>query len=197
MSLRVGRGKDRRIRRTETLLRGALAALIREKPYEEIVVKEILGRANVGRSAFYTHFAGKDDLLRSCVHDLVQSEVPQEAGQAGRSQPDDVLWFSLPILTYIEHHRSGRGVERGAGNWWAVHERLQAPIAELIASEAGTELRGRATRRAPPDLLIRWIASTFVLVLNWWVESDSPFPAREVDGFFRALVEPSLADAVG
>jgi hypothetical protein len=49
MVSRVRQRKDRRIQRTEELLRGALTALIREKPYEEIVVKEILGRANVGR----------------------------------------------------------------------------------------------------------------------------------------------------
>lgn len=40
------------------------------------------------------------------------------------------------------------------------------------------------------------IASTFVLVLNWWVESDNPLSAREVDGLFRELVEPSLARAL-
>ena len=109
MSLRVRRRKDRRIERTDALLREALNVLIREKPYEEIVVKEILGRANVGRSAFYAHFAGKDDLLRSCVHHLVLSAPPQETGQIARSRRDDILSFSLPILTYIERHRTGSG----------------------------------------------------------------------------------------
>jgi AcrR family transcriptional regulator len=195
MSSRVRQGKDRRIQRTETLLRGALGALLLEKPYEEIVVKEILGRANVGRSAFYTHFADKDDLLRSCVLDLVRSEVAQDTGQAAGSRPDDILWFSLPLLTHIERHLGSRG--RGdVRQWRAVHERLQAPIAELIAMEAGTALRGSAARRAPPVLLISWIASTFVLVLNWWVEGGTPVSAREANGLFRALVEPSLADAV-
>jgi hypothetical protein len=31
--------KDRQIQKTEALLRGALGALIREKPYDDIVVK--------------------------------------------------------------------------------------------------------------------------------------------------------------
>src|SRR5688572_14576870 len=70
------RKKDRRIQKTETLLRGALGALIREKPYEEIVVKEILNRANVGRSTFYTHFADKDGLLLSCIHDMLRPAQP-------------------------------------------------------------------------------------------------------------------------
>ena len=45
---------DRRVARTQKLLRDALHSLIHERDYDSIVVKEILDRANVGRSAFYT-----------------------------------------------------------------------------------------------------------------------------------------------
>jgi AcrR family transcriptional regulator len=65
------RTKDRRIQKTRTLLHEALESLIREKPYDAIVVKEILDRANVGRSTFYTHFRDKDDLLVSGIHDML------------------------------------------------------------------------------------------------------------------------------
>ena len=59
------RGTDRRIERTKRLLHGALGSLIHQKSYDDIVVKEILARANVGRSTFYTHFRDKDELLES------------------------------------------------------------------------------------------------------------------------------------
>lgn len=75
------RPQDRRIQKTRALLRGALAELIGEKPYEEIVVKEILSRANVGRSTFYTHFGDTDELLLSCIHDVVRSA--RRAGRGG------------------------------------------------------------------------------------------------------------------
>src|SRR5262245_9287572 len=42
--------RDRRVRKTKTSLRNALIGLAREKPYASIAVKEILDRANVGRS---------------------------------------------------------------------------------------------------------------------------------------------------
>src|SRR5687768_12283016 len=48
--------KDRRVQKTERLLREALGSLIHEKNYDSIVVREILERANVGRSALYAHF---------------------------------------------------------------------------------------------------------------------------------------------
>ncbi len=192
------RKKDRRIQKTEALLRGALGALIRERPYEEIVVKEILNRANVGRSTFYTHFADKDELLLSCIHDMLRSAQPGGWGGATAKPEEDIVWFSLPILEHIEsHRRTGQATVEPQGRR-AVHEHLQHAITELIEDEVRTALRrGSPTARHPsPDLLIGWIASTFVLVLNWWVESDSPLPAREADGLFRALIEPSLAEAL-
>jgi len=91
------RGKkvtDRRIQKTQNLLRGALTSLIGEKPYDSIVVKEILDRANVGRSTFYTHFRDKDDLLVSGIHDMfrpVQSPARPSSGE----RYDRILWFSF------------------------------------------------------------------------------------------------------
>ena len=63
---------DRRVRRTRELLHGALSSLIHEKPYEGIVVKEILARANVGRSTFYAHFRDKQGLLETGVRDVLE-----------------------------------------------------------------------------------------------------------------------------
>ena len=44
----------------------------------------------------------------------------------------------------------------------------------------------------PTDLIARHIASTFVLVLNWWVENNSELTATDVDACFRELILPTL-----
>jgi hypothetical protein len=55
-------------------------------------------------------------------------------------------------------------------------------------------LRGQGCpREVPTGLLVEYIASTFILVLNWWVEGGDPVSAGEVNEFFRALVRPTLA----
>jgi AcrR family transcriptional regulator len=189
-----GRTKDRRIQKTEALLREALAGLIREKPYDDIVVKEILARANVGRSTFYTHFRDKDELLLSSIHDMLNSARP--AGERGApAKPwESIVWFSLPILEHIEGHRRTGGSTMGPEGRGVLHEHLQHAITELIEEEVRTALRRRRMEsHASPELLVHWIASTFTLVLNWWVESNSPLPARDADRLFRGLIEPSLA----
>jgi len=192
------RTNDRRIQKTEALLREALAALIHEKPYDDIVVKEILDRANVGRSTFYTHFRDKDDLLLSGIEDMLRSARPAGGGQVPAKPCDGIVWFSLPILEHIEKHRRTGQAPIGPRGRRAMHEHLQHAITELIKDEVRTALRRsrHIAGHASPELLVRWIASTFVLVLNWWVESDSPLPAREADSLFRGLIEPSLAQAL-
>jgi hypothetical protein len=41
-------------------------------------------------------------------------------------------------------------------------------------------------------LVARHVASTFVLVLNWWVEIDSALTPADVEARFRDLVVPPL-----
>jgi AcrR family transcriptional regulator len=187
--------RDRRIQKTEALLRGALAGLVHEKPYEEIVVKEILARANVGRSTFYTHFRDKDDLLLDCIREILRSARPSGTGRARLHPIDRLVWFSRPILEHIESQRRAGHALMGPEGRRAMHERIRQALAQLIEDEVGTALRqaGGAPRHASPDLLARWIASSFVLVLNWWVESGTPLPAHEADSLFRGLVVPALA----
>ena len=62
--------RDRRVERTQQLLRGALVSLIREKGFEALTVQDIIDRANVGRATFYSHFDNKEDLLVSGFEDL-------------------------------------------------------------------------------------------------------------------------------
>src|SRR4026207_2570832 len=54
--------EDARVRRTRDALGDALVALMQEKPFETITVQDVLDRAHVGRSTFYSPDRGKDDL---------------------------------------------------------------------------------------------------------------------------------------
>ena len=187
------RVKDRRIQKTQALLHEALGSLIREKPYDEIVVKEILDRANVGRSTFYMHFQDKDDLLASGLYEILQGLHPAELPTPGKKH-ERVIRFSLPVFEHIHRHRQAGAPGMGARGRAILHERLQHVLAELIADDVDKVLRGRrkSAGQLPSELLVQYLASTFVLVLNWWVESNSPLSATAVNGLFRALTMPTL-----
>ncbi len=47
--------QDRRSQRTRRLVSSAMTELLREKRYGAITVQDLLDRAGIGRSTFYTH----------------------------------------------------------------------------------------------------------------------------------------------
>jgi AcrR family transcriptional regulator len=193
MRLPRKRVTDRRVQKTQNLLREALISLIHEKNYDAIVVKEILDRANVGRSTFYTHFGDKDELLVSGIHDMFRSvqstKLPSPAKRYER-----IIWFSLPIFEYHDQHRRTGEAKIGTRGRAILHEHLQKVLADLIADDVRKYLQGRRKTavQIPSDLLVQHLASTFIQVLNWWMESRSPLPAKEVNELFRALILPTL-----
>src|SRR5918996_3826094 len=84
MSVRhVAEAMDRRAARTRRALHGALMSLILRKGYEAITVQDIIDEADVGRSTFYAHYTGKEDLLRSGFQTL-RAELT-EAQRAARA----------------------------------------------------------------------------------------------------------------
>jgi len=189
------RSKDRRVQKTQALLHGALASLIHEKSYDDIAVKEILARANVGRSTFYTHFRDKDELLERGIRDVLRAdEMAPPTRSTGLA--DRILRFSQPIIEHIERYRGVGDSPVGAQGQAVVHEHLQRVLVDLIADDL--RWAGRCSQeggsKVPCDLLAQHVASTFLLVLEWWLESGNPLPSREVNDLFRALMLPTLSE---
>ena len=180
---------DRRVQRTKRSLHDALIGLAREKPYPSIAVKEILDRANVGRSTFYTHFRDKDDLLESGIHDVLQSthDRPRSGNPVER-----IVSFSLPLLTHIDEHRRKTGARMERDGRVVMHAHLHNVLRNLVAEQLSGVSRRESGRQLPTDLLANHVAAAFILVLNWWVDNDVPLTPEEVDQCFRALVMPIL-----
>jgi len=139
--LQEKRVKDRRIQKTKNLLHEALGSLIREKPYDTIVVQEILDRANVGRSTFYMHFRDKDELLVSGIRDMLRSS--RSATEPARARRGDPLWFSAPFFAHIEQHRRTSTARMGAGGRSVVRLGTTARTAAWAASTPAPERSGR------------------------------------------------------
>src|SRR5262249_15482692 len=55
---------DRRTQRTDQKLTTAMVELITEKRFDDVTVQNLIDRAQVGRSTFYSHYRDKQDLFR-------------------------------------------------------------------------------------------------------------------------------------
>lgn len=73
---------DRRVGKTKRALTDALVQLVLEKGYEHVAVQDILDRANVGRSTFYSHFENKEQLLLAGPQNMqLQFMEARDAGE--------------------------------------------------------------------------------------------------------------------
>lgn len=189
---------DRRIQRTRALLHEALGSLIREKAYDRITVAEILDRAKVSRSTFYIHFRCKDDLLTSSMHAFLLNALSAE-GKANPDATERMVAFSLPLLTHIHQHRRSAGAKLGERGRAILHGHLRRVLSEWIVQTVKKDGSPAlsSSRRSPlvSALLAQHIASTFVLVLHWWLDHASGTPSTGADKLFRALVMPVLQSA--
>lgn len=100
----------------------------------------------------------------------------------------------IPIARASADQDSGGRARMGARGRAIVHEHLERVLTELIADALRPALEGRppTTTRTPSDLFARYVASTFVLVLNWWLESKSLLLPGEVNELFLRMIEPTL-----
>ena len=192
--MRTVAADDRRVAKTRRSLHDALARLVREKTYDTISVKEILDRANVGRSTFYTHFDDKDELLASVLGEML-SAAPPARTTGDRAVPQErLIAFSRPLFEHIHAHGGSGGTPLGTRGRAVLHEQLQKALAQLIFERASTELAKsrRHKSHVTAELLSQYIASTFVLVLNGCMASRNSWTPKEADAAFRELVLPTL-----
>src|SRR3954453_2919872 len=95
---------DQRVTRTRKNLRTALVTLILERGWDATSVMDVCGRAAVGRSTFYLHFADKEDLLVSGFDDLLEElQVHRRSAAAGS--------FAF-VEALIEHARDNTRLHR-------------------------------------------------------------------------------------
>lgn len=185
---------DRRVRKTTAALREALHSLVIEKPYDEISVKELLDRADVGRSTFYTHFQDKDELLASAIGDIIHSARSAAVPRSGKWY-ERVLWFSLPIFEYHERMRASASSPFPRYAQAALHEHLRKALVDLISETIETAVHrcGSTQSATPPVLVVQFVATTFVLVFDWWLQQEPQPSAADAHRVFRSLALPSLA----
>jgi AcrR family transcriptional regulator len=195
--LKVPKGRDRRIERTQQLLRGALRSLIQEKGFEALTVQEIIDRANVGRATFYSHFDNKDDLLVSGFEDLRASlkTRQREAFSRGRTIEERVFGFSQEVFAHTNEYRDAFRVMVGQRSGAVVQRLLHKLLVELIREDVKRNVVKAESAPVQTEAVVHFITGALVGVLMWWLDGRMRLSVDEVNAYFRKLAIPALKAA--
>jgi AcrR family transcriptional regulator len=171
--------------RTRSALCGALLALLEEKPFEQITVREITRKAAVGYATFFRRYPDKEALL----HDLA-------AGEIGA-----LMAMTVPILFAADSRVASQALCA------YVEERHKLWSALLTGGAAGT-MREEFIRQAklvaasqpnpdtwlPGDLRVVYATGGVVDVLAWWLQQTPRPPANDMAEILdRLVITPTMA----
>ena len=171
--------QDRRSQRTRHLLSAAFVELMREKGFSAITVSDLIERANIGRSTFYSHYRDKDDLF---VHEL---DRVIEVLSHGMHQEDELPFF--PSLGLFRH--VGEEYELYKALVWTpgidlLIKHLQKSLSDRI--EQGLQ-KNADDYDLPHPILANFIAGSFLTLLKWWLENKMTYSPEEMDAIFKRL----------
>lgn len=181
------RAIDRRAIRTRKALHEALILLILRKGYEATTVQDIIDEANVGRSTFYAHYTGKEDLLRKGF-DALRSELAAARHDALRREggvTPGKLVFSRTLFEHAgEYKHVYRALVGGRGGLVALNE-IRRVLSEFVHQELATDHKDAAV---PRELRVQFIVNAFITALTWWLERRPKLTPSQADSMFRSLV---------
>ncbi len=178
---------DRRVQRTRQILREALVALILNKGYDTITVQDILERANVGRSTFYSHYWDKEDLLLGLFEDF---HATLEAARPTDLSDDGENLGQLLFQLGVSHHRLYKAM-LGQRSGRLVYAHAQSFLADYFRDHLAPRWPAKAT--LPLEVAVQYHVGAFLALLVWWLDNDLPYPPEAMARMFQQLTRPGLA----
>jgi AcrR family transcriptional regulator len=178
---------DRRVARTKAQLGEALVSLMVERGWDAVSVQSLCERANVGRSTFYLHFAGKEELLASGLDQLRRRLAGERARVPGR------LGFVHGLIEHAYEQKHLFRALMGRRSGQVVHDRFRRLIVQLTRDE----LAALGVPAGRLDGVTRYIAGAFTELLTWSIDRARSVDADELERQFHELTAPVLARARG
>jgi AcrR family transcriptional regulator len=180
--------QDRRSQRTRRLVNDAMLELLFEKHYDVITVQDILDRAGIGRSTFYTHFFDKEDVLTSIAEqmlDLFSQQLSQRQGKGA----------IIPVLELFEHVQQHeqyfRAMLRGhtAEVFW---EAAQTAFSKTVEQALSTVYAENASPAISRDVIAQYLTGSILALLKWWLKAEMPYSPEDMEQMVQQLAFPGV-----
>src|SRR5215217_7528897 len=176
---------DARVRRTRDALGDALIALMQEKPFDTITVQDVLDRAHVSRSTFYSHYSDKDDLLMSDAEEFFESVSMILSVREDKS--DRVF----PVKEFFGHLIEAQVFFKALVKSGKFHENMELArghFARGIERRLSELPRGRAIPAKQLPAIAFTHAGALLSLLTWWIDRGMRETPAEMDQLFHRMV---------
>lgn len=176
---------DARVRRTRDALGDALIALMQEKPFDTITVQDVLDRARVSRSTFYSHYSDKDDLLMSDAEEFFESISMALSVHGDKS--DRVF----PVKEFFTHLADVQPFYKAlvkSGKFQENMELARGHFARGIERRLTELPRSRSISANELPAIAFTHAGALLSLLTWWLDRGMRESPSEMDALFHRMV---------
>lgn len=186
---------DRRQQKTRDAIFDAFSSLLSTKRYSKITIQEIIDKANIGRSTFYSHFETKDDLLKEMCTELFEhifsKSLDMEMTHDFSLAAKDTQSMITHILYHLKDNKKNMiGILKSeSGDLFLSY--FKQYLNEMITSSM---LKGveQEKSKVPYDFLIEHIAGSFVGMIQWWIKNNMKDSPEELSRYFEAVINPVI-----
>jgi AcrR family transcriptional regulator len=176
---------DARVRRTRDALGDALVALMQEKPFDTITVQDVLDRAHVSRSTFYSHYSDKDDLLMSDAEEFFEGLSMALSAHGDKS--DRVF----PVQEFFTHLADVQPFYKAlvkSGRFQENMELARGHFARGIERRLSELPRGRSIPTNELPAIAFTHAGALLSLLTWWLDRGMREPPEQMDALFHRML---------
>jgi AcrR family transcriptional regulator len=175
--------EDRRIKKTQDALKNAVLELMVEKSFDNITIQDLSDRANVSRGTIYLHYMDKYDLLDK----LIETHI-NELGDRCKATADlDFVSGSLIWTEYFEENYLFFSIMLASKGAPFFRSRFLEFLHEEFKDEV--DVRQGKNIGLNEDMVIRFVASAYVGVVEWWFMNDRPISYQALAEQLGTLLE--------
>lgn len=176
---------DRRIQKTQDAIIEAFVGLMAEKNFEEITINEIADRANVNRGTIYLHYVDKYDLLNKCIETHI-NQLFENCSSGGVITDFSSKASVLRTCEYLEQNAFFFSTMLQSNGIPAFRNRLLTVALDSLNEQIDMSGINSGMNK---DMLVQFLASAAVGVLEWWVTHSMPYPAADMVDQLWLLLE--------
>lgn len=184
---------DRRIEKTRKAIFGAFSDLMQERKYSDISVQQIIDRANVGRTTFYTHFPTKDSLLIESINSIFESfhhkttDNLKDENQIAELMPVSEIFTHISenkrIIKSLFRSEMDELLFRNFKNYWN----------NILETHISSKISDHKISAIPIDILSNHITNSLINLVKWWINSEMTYTPQQMEEYYWLLILPCLS----
>lgn len=178
---------DLRIVRTIESIKEAFVALIEEKGFESITVKDITATAQINRGTFYAHYQDKYDLMNRCqeefmleMSNIVKQNIAKLVASINTNnsilQP---LEIAVLIFEFLERNRKFIKAILGPNGDLSFQTKLKNFMWKTLFESTENPIK-QVNLLVPGEYLVSYIASAHIGVIQQWLLEDRKETPQEM-----------------